>query len=277
MEWPRSGLGACGLDHDGGARCQRERLDRGARAPGPVRARRAAASLQHHRGASRSLAVLAPGCGGCKPDRRDWGREYVADARDGSRSAGRLWACAARQDRAVWFHARAGHDQPILADASAWWTGEAVGRSCALDRDGASPGSGCASCGQRARADGPVDVAGHRLGCFTLRPLDAHGRCELKRLYVAPQGRGIGLGRRLVEAILREAERIGYREMRLDTLPSMAEALAVYRRAGFEPMEPYYTDSGRWTRVEDSWVVGERIGWCAVSHGGEPWRGLLLI
>ena len=48
-------------------------------------------------------------------------------------------------------------------------------------------------------------------------------------------------------------------------------------RAGSAPTPPYNTDSGRWTRVEDSWVVGERIGWCAVSHGGEPWRGLLLI
>ena len=49
----------------------------------------------------------------------------------------------------------------------------------------------------------------------------------------------MGLGRTLVEAILMEGERTGYREVRLDTLPSMAEALAVYRRAGFEPMEPY--------------------------------------
>ena len=37
------------------------------------------------------------------------------------------------------------------------------------------------------------------------------------------------------------------------------------------------TDSGRWTRIEDSCVVGARIGWCAVSRGGEAWRGLLLI
>src|SRR3954454_16241275 len=57
----------------------------GARAPGPVGARRAAAPLQHHGGASGSLAVLAPGSGGCQPDCRDRGREYVADARDGSR------------------------------------------------------------------------------------------------------------------------------------------------------------------------------------------------
>ncbi|MFO1074728.1 MAG: GNAT family N-acetyltransferase [Geminicoccaceae bacterium] len=50
----------------------------------------------------------------------------------------------------------------------------------------------------------------------------------------------MGLGRALLDAVLRVAERIGYREMRLDTLPSMAEALELYRRAGFEPIAPYY-------------------------------------
>ena len=44
----------------------------------------------------------------------------------------------------------------------------------------------------------------------------------------------------MLDAVLRVAERIGYREMRLDTLPSMAEALELYRRAGFEPIAPYY-------------------------------------
>jgi hypothetical protein len=43
------------------------------------------------------------------------------------------------------------------------------------------------------------------------------------------------------------------------------------------PLSSSDTDSGQWTRVEDSWVVGERIGWCAMSRGGEPWRGLLVI
>src|SRR3954454_14688132 len=37
----------------------------------------------------------------------------------------------------------------------------------------------------------------------------------------------------------------------------------------------YDTGSGRWTRIEDSWVVEQRVGWCAMRRGGEPWRGLL--
>jgi ribosomal protein S18 acetylase RimI-like enzyme len=62
----------------------------------------------------------------------------------------------------------------------------------------------------------------------------------MKRLYVSPSVRGSGLGMRLVEAILREAERIGYREMRLYTLPDMVAALSLYRRFGFEEIAPYY-------------------------------------
>jgi ribosomal protein S18 acetylase RimI-like enzyme len=78
------------------------------------------------------------------------------------------------------------------------------------------------------------------VGCVGLRPLDAQGVCEMKRLYVSPEGRGTGLGKRLVETVISKAEQIGYCEMRLDTLPSMAEAIALYRKSGFEPMQPYY-------------------------------------
>ena len=78
------------------------------------------------------------------------------------------------------------------------------------------------------------------VGCVGLRPIEPHGCCEMKRLYVSPEGRGFGLGERLVDAVVKEAERIGYHEMTLDTLPSMTGAIALYRKLGFEPMEPYY-------------------------------------
>ncbi len=81
---------------------------------------------------------------------------------------------------------------------------------------------------------------GEPLGCVGLRPIAVDGCCEMKRLYVSPEGRGLGLGRALVEAIINEAGRIGYREMRLDTLPSMAQAISLYRKAGFVPIAPYY-------------------------------------
>jgi ribosomal protein S18 acetylase RimI-like enzyme len=84
------------------------------------------------------------------------------------------------------------------------------------------------------------DSNGTPVGCVGLRPIEPHGCCEMKRLYVSPEVRGFGLGERLVDAVVKEAERIGYREMRLDTLPSMAGAIALYRKLGFEPIEPYY-------------------------------------
>ncbi len=81
---------------------------------------------------------------------------------------------------------------------------------------------------------------GTPLGCAALRPLDAPGTCELKRLYVCPHGRGQRVGEALVLALIEAAEHIGYAEMRLDTLPSMASAQALYRRLGFETTAPYY-------------------------------------
>lgn len=86
------------------------------------------------------------------------------------------------------------------------------------------------------------------IGCVALRPLDDAGRCEMKRLYIAPEGRGQGLGRMLVEGLMIEARRIGYREICLDTLPHMGEAMALYATLGFAPIATYYGPAPQGTR-----------------------------
>jgi putative acetyltransferase len=61
----------------------------------------------------------------------------------------------------------------------------------------------------------------------------------MKRLYVRPGARGTGLGRALIAAVLAEATRLGYREIKLDTLPQLEGAIAVYRDLGFQRIAPY--------------------------------------
>jgi GNAT superfamily N-acetyltransferase len=81
-----------------------------------------------------------------------------------------------------------------------------------------------------------------QVGCVGVAPMNKPGACEMKRLYVRPDGRGYGTGRVLATAAVVFAESSGYQEMMLDTLPTMPAALAVYRSLGFREIPHYYAN-----------------------------------
>jgi ribosomal protein S18 acetylase RimI-like enzyme len=113
------------------------------------------------------------------------------------------------------------------------------------------------------------------IGCVGLRPLPkkpkpcasreavqdgvGHGTqkkiCEMKRLYCTPPSRGLGVGKALIDEVTKEAMRLGYEEMRLDTLPSMEGARKLYGKYGFEEMEAYYE-----TPLEGTFFLRKKLG-----------------
>lgn len=104
----------------------------------------------------------------------------------------------------------------------------------------ASPQDGIANAPEVTRGDGrPAHVA----ACCGLRPLDAAdypNAAEMKRLYVRPAFRGMGLGRQLAEAILDAARGAGYACVLLDTLDDMEAARGLYESLGFIEVPPFY-------------------------------------
>lgn len=81
-------------------------------------------------------------------------------------------------------------------------------------------------------------VSGELAGCVALQPIDEE-ICEMKRLYVRPGFQGRGVGKSLAVRLLLKAETIGYRKMRLDTVPSMKAAIKMYEGLGFFEIPPY--------------------------------------
>ena len=79
----------------------------------------------------------------------------------------------------------------------------------------------------------------HLLGCIALKPLEPPRVAEIKRLFVRPQARGKGVGKALVQAAMTAAVQSGYDEIKLDTLPEMEGAIALYKSSGFVPIPPY--------------------------------------
>ncbi|PYS98168.1 MAG: GNAT family N-acetyltransferase [Acidobacteria bacterium] len=87
-----------------------------------------------------------------------------------------------------------------------------------------------------ARVDGAI------AGCIALRPLET-GVCEMKRLFVKKEFRGLRIGRMLIERVIDDAREIGYATMRLDTFPPiMGKAVELYESYGFREIPPYYNN-----------------------------------
>lgn len=82
---------------------------------------------------------------------------------------------------------------------------------------------------------------GNAIGCVGLRPSGSSSErfCEMKRLYVQPQHRRSGVGKKLSEIVIGRAAGIGYTHMRLDTIITMNEATELYRSLGFREIDPY--------------------------------------
>lgn len=76
------------------------------------------------------------------------------------------------------------------------------------------------------------------IGCFGIRSFESD-ICELKRMYLKKEARGLGIGKLLLEKAIKVAKELGYKRMRLDTLPTMHSAIGLCKKLGFYEIVPY--------------------------------------
>lgn len=96
--------------------------------------------------------------------------------------------------------------------------------------------------GKYSRPKGALLIARNEnnvsLGCCAIRELEA-SICELKRMYLRKEARGLGIGKNMLSKSILIGKELGYQKMRLNTLPTMDSAIALYQRMGFYEIEPY--------------------------------------
>lgn len=116
------------------------------------------------------------------------------------------------------------------------WT-TAAADIAALPAPYTSP-SGVLLVAMRSGSDALDDDAS-ALGCGGLLALETPGDAEMKRVYVRPSGRGRGVGEAITRELMRFAEILGFRRVRLDTAPELQTAIRLYERLGFIHIPPY--------------------------------------
>ncbi|MBV1911787.1 MAG: GNAT family N-acetyltransferase [Kangiellaceae bacterium] len=98
--------------------------------------------------------------------------------------------------------------------------------------------------GKYAAPTGAILLAYHEeqvIGCVAVRPTD-NQICEMKRLYVRDEFRGLSAGNKLANAIIDKAKELGYQKMQLDTLERLGSAIGLYKKIGFVEIQPYYAN-----------------------------------
>lgn len=134
------------------------------------------------------------------------------------------------------------HSGPLLAEAARLFRDYAASLDFGLDFQGFD-NEVAGLPGEYAPPEGRLLLARDRMGdaaagCVALREFES-GICEMKRLFVVPACRGLGVGRALTVAVIEAARDAGYERMRLDTTARMIAANTLYRELGFRPIDAY--------------------------------------